>query len=118
MTGVGRSFGLSMKDIRQAKKGSPSKLQERKNRLGLGKLSCSSSIASAKSSVSNSAVSFFSSNSQIEEIILAENKERCDFFKFFKFDESTNIGKGCSSTVFKCQRVVAEEDLVIDLQAS
>ena len=37
----GKAFGLSMKDLRQVKKGSPSRLQERKMKLGLGKLSCS-----------------------------------------------------------------------------
>ena len=43
--------------------------------------------------MSNSAISQYSSTSQIDEIILEENKRYCDFFKFYKFDENKSIGK-------------------------
>jgi len=89
-------------------------------RLGLGKLSCSSSVASAGSHPSSSAVSHvssFQSMDQVAEIILEENRRRCDFFKFYKFDESDKIGSGCSAFVFKCTRVV-DETAQINLQIS
>ena len=38
-------------------------------------------------------ISQFSSTSQIEEIILEENKKFCEFFKFYKYNENKSIGK-------------------------
>ena len=64
---------------------------------------------------SKSAVSKFSSTDEAQKLILEDNKNRCDFFKHFKYDSDDKLGsvslefkkvnrflQGCSSDVYKC----------------
>ena len=39
-----------------------------------------------------SAISQFRNKSEVADIILEENRKRCDFFKFYKFDETDKRG--------------------------
>ena len=48
--------------------------------------------SAAGNSSKSSAISQYNSIDQVAEIILEENKKRCDFFKFYKFDETDKIG--------------------------
>ena len=46
-------------------------------------------VASQKSS---SAISRFESKQEAEEMIFEENKQRCDFFKHYRFDDTEKVG--------------------------
>ena len=48
-------------------------------------------LQSSKSEI-GSGISQFESRDQIDEIILQENKKRCDFFKHYKYNETEKLG--------------------------
>ena len=81
-----RKTGVSSKDLRPKPLFTPSRLQERKNRLGLGKLS-SGCLSDFKS-----VVSCYESKDEADEAVLEENKNRCDFFKHYKYDRNDRLG--------------------------
>ena len=47
---------------------------------------------SSKLSDPRNAVSTFSSADEAQKLILEDNKMRCDFFKYFKYETSDKIG--------------------------
>ena len=63
-----KKFGFSMRDLRISSNGKPSRLQEKKNKLGLSKLSSSS-----QSQFGSEAVSWYRTKQEADDIILEEN---------------------------------------------
>ena len=49
-------------------------------------------MKSYASKESPSSISKFTTRKEAEEKILEENKERCDFFKYYEFDEANKLG--------------------------
>ena len=94
-----------MQHLRQDLKVSPSRLQMKKNKLGIGKLSSSCKFTierfnykvnlaflSFVSDKKSDAVSCFETKEEADEMILEENKKRCEFFQHYKFDDGDKLG--------------------------